>query len=344
MKILIIRIIYRFNRTRKNIVKTIKDFILNNFPKQIRLYELLVLLPQKIIQDYKRKPLIEKELKQYLTQDEFPLFMTIEIETINRCNGECAFCPVNRYDDIREFKLMDETLFKNIIEQLKALNYEGRLQIFSNNEPLMDKRICEFVKFAKEACPHSHMSFFTNGTLLNDEKFLKLIPYCDTFCIDIYYSGKANLPGNIKNIVRICNEKPELKNKVIISLINKDAIRNNRGGQSKNRIFKYRLKSSCKLPFQQIIVRPDGKLSLCCNDACGALTLGDLSKNSLLEIWHSDIYKKIREDLCYNGRSVIDLCKDCDNFGGFGTNASKDYIFKPDEFARKWSIIEKLEL
>lgn len=41
-----------------------------------------------------------------------PLFNNIEIETVNRCNGTCSFCPVNKNQDPREYKKMPEELFK----------------------------------------------------------------------------------------------------------------------------------------------------------------------------------------------------------------------------------------
>ena len=43
----------------------------------------------------------------------------VEIETLNRCNNDCSFCPVNRHDDTREFHKMSENMFYNIIEQLE---------------------------------------------------------------------------------------------------------------------------------------------------------------------------------------------------------------------------------
>lgn len=317
-----------------------KKTLEENLPKDSFLYELLVLLPQKIALDFKRKNPTQTEVEALFASPQ--LFNTIEIETVNRCNGECAFCPVNRHDDKRKFKLMDETLFKNIIKQLTEIDYDGRLQIFSNNEPLLDKRICEFVKYAKEQCPKSHMSFFTNGTLLDKEKFDALIPYCDTFCIDIYYVGKCVLPDNIKEIVEICYQNPELKKKVIISTIDRNAIRNNRGGQSKNRLITYKLKTSCKLPFKQLVIRPDGKVSLCCNDPSGIYTLGDLTKNTIQEVWFSETYQQIREKLVKSGRKAIKLCEYCDNFGGFGKNAGKDYVFSPQEFFNEWKNVDNL--
>ncbi len=320
----------------------LKNFLYKKLSKDNFLYEILLLLPRKIIMDSEMKNSVQIEINEYLKTGKVNLFETIELETINRCNGECSFCPVNRKDDRREFKIMDEDLFKNIVNQLRDIDYDGRIQIFSNNEPLLDKRICEFAKYVKEACTNAHLSIFTNGILLNEEKFNELIKYCDTICIDNYYEGEKKLPENIKKIVGICNANPILKRKVIIQMINKKEIRNNRGGQSKNRHFTYQLKTNCKLPFKQVIVRPDGKLSLCCNDALGLYTLGDLTKQTLLEAWNSKEYKDIRDTLAKKGRKGVSLCKYCDNFGGFGQNESKKYVFTHAQFSSKWEQVNKL--
>lgn len=45
----------------------------------------------------------KNRLKEGLLNDEFPLFKNIEIETINRCNGSCSFCPVNKKENQRPF-------------------------------------------------------------------------------------------------------------------------------------------------------------------------------------------------------------------------------------------------
>lgn len=63
-------------------------------------------------------------------------------------------------------------------------------------------------------------------------------------------------------------------------------------------------------------MRPDGKISLCCNDALGLYTLGDLNKQSIQEIWYSDEYMRIRREMKVNGRRNLKLCKNCDTIGG----------------------------
>lgn len=63
------------------------------------------------------------------------LFDHVEIETINRCNGNCSFCPVSRKSDTRKMAKMSRNLFVNIIDQLGDIDYKGKLALFSNNEP-----------------------------------------------------------------------------------------------------------------------------------------------------------------------------------------------------------------
>lgn len=78
-----------------------------------------------------------------------PLFQYIEIETYNRCNGVCDFCPVSIKNEKRSLKKMDESLFKKIIDQLSEMDYRGKLAIFSNNEPFLDDRIVTFNRYAR---------------------------------------------------------------------------------------------------------------------------------------------------------------------------------------------------
>ena len=40
-----------------------------------------------------------------------PKLQDIEIETLNRCNNDCSFCPVSRGNDIRPYQKMDFLCF-----------------------------------------------------------------------------------------------------------------------------------------------------------------------------------------------------------------------------------------
>jgi radical SAM protein with 4Fe4S-binding SPASM domain len=90
-------------------------------------------------------------------------------------------------------------------------------------------------------------------------------------------------------------------------------------------------------PFSQLIIRPTGQISLCCNDAMGQYTLGDLSKEKLTELWYGEKYSQVRK-LILESRQKIDLCKNCDNFGVEDPN---DWL-KGYSIGNNWDAIEKL--
>lgn len=242
-----------------------------------------------------------------------PLFDHIEIETINRCNGSCSFCPVNHKDDSRVKAVMTEELFKNIVAQLEEIHYSGRFTTFSNNEPLLDDRIVEWNHYARKHLPYARMHLFTNGTLLTIDKFVALMEVLDELIID-NYQQEQKLIKPCEKIVEYCEGHPELKSKVTIVLRKPYEIRTTRGGNAPNRTSKAEYPDDrCALPFRQIIVRPTGEISLCCNDALGQYTLGDLRKEGLLDIWYGPRFQMVRKCL-YNGRKNWGNCKFCDTF------------------------------
>ena len=241
------------------------------------------------------------------------LFDHIEIETINQCNGNCSFCPVNVKSDPREKTVMTDEMFYNIVDQLSEIHYAGRFTTFSNNEPFLDDRIIDFNRYAREKLPNARMHLFTNGTLLTIEKFVSIVEFLDELVIDNYQKD-LKLIKPCQEIVSYVETHPELKKKVTIVLRNPNEILTSRGGKAPNRkeIPEYP-DDRCVLPFKQMIIRPDGKVSLCCNDATGKYTLGDASKEMLLDIWNGPEFAMVRKCL-YEGRKNWGDCRYCDNF------------------------------
>jgi radical SAM protein with 4Fe4S-binding SPASM domain len=94
------------------------------------------------------------------------------------------------------------------------------------------------------------------------------------------------------------------------------ALMSSRGGQAPNNNKKKALPISCLLPFYHFYIRPDGQIGLCCVDALAKYTLGDVSKQSLKEVWFSESYNKIRERI-RQGRDTLDVCNHCDSYGNY---------------------------
>jgi radical SAM protein with 4Fe4S-binding SPASM domain len=237
---------------------------------------------------------------------------SIEIETINRCNNDCSFCPVSVKNDIRNLNVMNEKLFYQIIDELSDMKYTGYISIFSNNEPLLDKRLITFLTYAREKLPYAKHALCTNGLLINEVIYKKLINLLDYLVID-NYNDDFEINDSIKKIMDIDDSQSNCD--VTLSLRKKNQILLSRGGNSPNKKNEYRFKSGCVLPFFQMIIRPDGKVSMCCQDAYGEETLGDVSIDGIRGVWNSDNYNALRKSMISEGRTNIRNCSKCDLFG-----------------------------
>lgn len=279
------------------------EFILNPYENNGMFYDNSILLKKQ------RVEAINKEVEELFKVN--GLFCEVEIETINKCNGSCSFCPVSRGNDIREPLKMSWDLYTNIIEQLAEINYAGYLALQSNNEPFLDETIIEKHEYARKKLPDAKMVLFTNGTLLDLSKFIKIVDLLDELIID-NYQQQLCLIRPVKKIYDYCLCHPELRKKVTIMLRKPDEVLSNRGGDApngmKDDVFP---NARCTLPYKQLIIRPDGKVSLCCNDAYGRETLADLTKESILEAWNNEKFQMIRRRL-YEGRKNLEHCSRCD--------------------------------
>ena len=257
---------------------------------------------------------IEQENQSFLKQVDLehpPLFTSVEIETINACNGRCSFCPVNIDSDPRVHIKMRRCLFEKIITELQDINYSGRIGLFSNNEPFLDNRIVYFAKYARKHLPYAYLYLYTNGTLLTVDKYVEIIQYLDYMVID-NYDDTGNIHPAVAKIISLCQQDLQFYKKTLISIRKQTEELYTRGGNAPNRIRIEPLNMTCTLPFQQLVIRPDGKLSLCCNDAYGELTMGDVSINSIIDEWYGDSYASLRK-LILQGRKNCRICNRCDS-------------------------------
>lgn len=251
----------------------------------------------------------------------FDLFQMLEIETINRCNNTCPFCPVNRDVDPRPLERMSDDVYKKIIDELGELRYRGQLDFHSNNEPFLDKKLIDRIAYARQRCPEAFFAVCTNGTALNLSRIVSALDAgLDHMTID-NYDDRLVLLDNIALIVSEL-QKPGYESycdRLEIILRKKNEVLANRAGNAPNKnleLFKeYETLQdfSCIIPFYQMVIRPTGEVSLCCNDTLGQVTLGDVRTHSLREIWNSPAYEALRAELMANGRRNLKLCQVCDD-------------------------------
>ena len=251
--------------------------------------------------------------KNYQSFDSLP--RKIEIETINRCNGKCSFCPVNVNEPQRPYAKMTKELFFKIIDELKDMGYKGKISLFSNNEPFLDERIIEFHKYAKKKLKKAWFVLYTNGSLLTLDKLKQIVQYCDKIVID-NYSDTGEVNDGLYEVKRFIESNIGLRKKVYFDMRKQNEILTSRGGTAPNKREGDRIDCKCVLPFQQLVIRPTGEVSLCCNDALGKMTLGNCKEQTIKEIWFGQPYREVRTIMFEKGRLGIPLCSKCDTLGG----------------------------
>lgn len=298
------------NSPKLSFSSTAKEWIEKRFPGLFERY----ILPRLVKRhDNRLQPAIRKFIDAAISEEPLPLFTKVEIETINRCNNTCNFCPVNKNMDTRPLKIMEMGIFNSIIRQLKDLGYSGSLGLFSNNEPLMDNRIADLCAIAKKELPGAYLYLYTNGLLLTEDKLDALMKSLDKLFID-NYDDDRKLIGPVQKIYDYCTEKGLYDGKIEIIMRKKSEHLSTRAGQAANRSKIETLKSSCIYPFCQLVIRPDGKVSLCCNDALGRMTMGDINTEKIRDIWHNDRYRNVR-NILLKSRAGLELCRSCDFIG-----------------------------
>ena len=255
------------------------------------------------------------------------MFKTIQIQTIFGCNRRCIFCP--NVDFKGPIIPMNDAIFYDIIKQLKELKFKGRISPYLQNEPLLDKRISEFVRLTRRECTRSTILISTNGDLLNREVMARLFDcglnillincydnekqyeQIDNFVSSFVKRKKNIIKDNRVNVYKVYNYKKKIiQIRRLFGLIAPDWTNRSGNVPGAKKILRP-LSLFCPKPFEQLYVNYRGEALLCCNDYKFKVVMGDVIKKRIINIWKNDIYVQYRESLKKRNRNIF-LCDSCD--------------------------------
>ena len=243
------------------------------------------------------------------------LFKSIQIQTQTYCNLNCQFCPNNKIK--REHGEMTLKLYNDIINQLSVIKYSGEILLYLHCEPLLEKRMPKLIKIARKKCPNAVIGLFSNGTQLTNNlmnelfnsglSFLRINDY--TMVQEKIHKIKEiyDIKSKIMNFVSYPKYKDRIKIFTYFQNIRKMS---NRSGLMEGIGIPTPLNLFCNRPFEQLYINFKGEALFCCNDWLFKEKIGQLSKNSIFEIWQNARYNKLRCELLNNKRKGI--CTECD--------------------------------
>lgn len=73
-------------------------------------------------------------------------------------------------------------------------------------------------------------------------------------------------------------------------------------------------KIGCNLLMHQLVLLPNGDITVCCADLNSKGVIGNITKNNLFEIYSTKQRTKMLEKFMKGNKSDIELCKDCETF------------------------------
>jgi len=242
-----------------------------------------------------------------------PLFNVVLIETVNTCTRECWFCKFGqrRQDDGRA--QMDWATIRRILENLRDLNYGGRISWFWINEPLLDTRMGDILELTRELCPRAFLSLITNGDLLDDTLYRELRARgLDALGVSIYDDRAMARIQRLQRDERL----------VILDMRQpgRGQLENRAGNiHQRPRTFAAAQRrfaaGACERPSTMLTINPKGQVVLCCSDMYSDVVMGDVHSQRLEEIWNCEAFQSYRVRLQTAGRRGLKLCDGCSYSG-----------------------------
>ena len=275
----------------------------------------------------------EKETQEYnseIVEDWSKVLL--RIETTNNCNMRCSFCPHPTM--VRPKGFMDSELLYSIIDQASEMGFV-KLDLRNFGEPLLDKRLGEFAKYAVDRGLNK-IYIHTNGLGITEKK-LKKWGEGGITDVNISLSPKREYsesrPGTKVDKVFSNLEKVMKSDSPWKDILSVDYIRTGLSTEKEEKEFFDWLKEynlvkridielhnwaegdsdyhkQCHRLWTSVTILWDGRVSLCCLDYEGDIEFGDLKNSSLKDIVNNQNYQFVRKQHI-NGK-FLSKCKKCD--------------------------------
>ncbi len=251
--------------------------------------------------------------KYFVANGNYPMFTQVLLETRTDCNRKCKFCPQAHFS--RPLKSMDWNVFTKVIDDLAEMKFSGRVALYMTNEPLIEPRLMEMIKYARIKSARFFIDITTNGKNLSskllDELFLQGL---DNININDYRSDRKSSPDKISKSLEKTIRDFKSNPKVTYNKRSTVEVLSNYAGTIKDNNREL-LSKFCNYPFRKLAISAEGNIILCCNDYIYKTNFGNVLNENLSNIWNSEALNNYRNNLLNETREGI--CIGCDEYQNY---------------------------
>jgi wyosine [tRNA(Phe)-imidazoG37] synthetase (radical SAM superfamily) len=266
----------------------------------------------------------------------------VQLETLNFCNAKCVMCPATTTS--RAHSTMSDAIFNRIVEQIAAFPTKPRVSLHGTGEPLLYKKLGQRIRtLTKHGIP---VYITTNGSIVTRARAFELI---DAGITAIEFSIESlnkeiferirvglDLDEVIANFLSFVELRDKLNPKITIGMVfiahddNADSLaeyeaffeQHLSSGDELTVVPRHNFASSydshaapsdipCSFVVNAINIQSDGIVNLCCVDSEQTYALGDLNKNTIVEIFNCERFNEIRRAHAEGRRHSLPLCSSC---------------------------------
>lgn len=280
---------------------------------------------------------------------EFP--KRVEIELVSDCNLKCTYCPRHFVNELTGY--MDFELFKKIIDEVTPYP-DTALVLHRRGESMLHPKFNDMLNLI--AGKFKDVQMATNATQLNEDKFESIVNSLSflSFSLDTPENfNKTRLPakyetvekkilkfleynqGRVKTQASMVKTAmtPESECEKFINIwqdkvdrvrIYEEHSTDGNFGSLKNPRTE---RKPCMMPIYEVLIYDNGVVARCNHD-WDSDGMGDVSKNTIKEIWHSEKYINLRKQ--HLELKLTDpVCSKCDSwYPEIGKQGTGDVVEK----------------
>lgn len=235
-------------------------------------------------------------------------FTAVEIEINHHCNRKCSYCP-NSISKRKSTGLIDRAIYTKLMTELSEIGFEGRISYEFYNEPMLHPDFDDIVAETRRSLPKSPIVLYTNGTKLTRERFDRLVEHGITTFIVTRHEADVDNP-KYAFAATFATLDGEAKTRVRYRDFT-DVRLANRGGLLKHLGADGLPLHPCYIPSHIVTITVGGNVLPCFEDFHEEMAMGNLNESTLMEIWNSEPYNRMRRELRMGARHMRGPCKNC---------------------------------
>jgi molybdenum cofactor biosynthesis enzyme MoaA len=272
--------------------------------------------------------------------DEYPRLVCVE--TTNYCNATCVFCPNNALS--RKKQHMADDLFEKIIEDCREFPLQA-IEPFMQGDPFSDPKIMGRMERIRSRLPAAKLRLYTNGYAMTPKRIDAMIGlgidhlYISLNTLDPHKYEEVmglKLERTLDNMAYLTDpvRRSKVANKITFRMTRLDHTTLEEQDEflkyCKDRgvrsfivgLFNYKGDIQSPLPvptyacehITRLDILASGKVTLCCMDQDGEYSWGDVSTQSVLEVYRGAVAKRYRDVHRAGKRTEIEPCGTCNLF------------------------------